>query len=370
VGFFFSLSAAIPTYINSSYLASFVGDRLAGILYTAASLIALAAFVEMPAIIRRHGALRTGLVLISLELVSAGALSLGIDKLSVVAGFMLNFVTISLLNFIVDLLLENFSTNSHTGAIRGAFLSIGNVAWLISPLIASRILDAGAFPAIYGISGALLIPVTALAFMTFRSVRGPQLSQAPFWKSFGEVWANRDLKGALMLQLLLQFFYAWMIIYTPLYLHQAVGFSWEEIGVIFTFMLVPFVILEAPLGRMADKMGEKAVMSAGFGIMGVSTCLIAFVTDHDPFIWGLLLFMTRVGAAMVEVMADTYFFKKVDATNASAISFFRSARPLAYVISPIAATVLLAFVDMKGLFIALGFLMVYGLRYSLSIKDA
>src|SRR5262249_125614 len=97
VGFLFSLSAAIPTYVSSSYLAGFIGDRLAGVMYAAASLIAVAAFVEMPSIIQRHGPLRTGLVLISLELASAGALCLGIDALSVVAGFMLNFVTISLL---------------------------------------------------------------------------------------------------------------------------------------------------------------------------------------------------------------------------------------------------------------------------------
>ncbi|HEY9481136.1 MAG TPA: MFS transporter [Candidatus Paceibacterota bacterium] len=370
VGFFFSLSAAIPTYVSSSYLSGFIGDRLAGIIYTAASLIAVAAFVEMPAAIRRFGALRTGLVLIGLELASIGALTMGIDALSVIAGFMLNFVTISLLNFVIDLILESFSTNSHTGKIRGSYLSIVNIAWLISPLLAAKILDLGSFPAIYAISGVLLVPVTALCLLAFRSVRGPELSRVPFWKSFGEVWGNRDLKAVLMIQLLLQFFYAWMIIYTPLYLRDTVGFSWEEIGTIFTFMLLPFAMIEAPMGRLADRIGEKSIMSVGFGIMGMATCLISFVTDHDPFIWSLLLFMTRVGAAMVEVMADTFFFKKVDASSASAISFFRSARPLAYVISPIAATILLVFLDMKGLFIALGILMLYGLRYAFSIKDA
>jgi MFS family permease len=134
-------------------------------------------------------------------------------------------------------------------------------------------------------------------------------------------------------------------------------------------MLTPFVFIEAPLGWLADKIGEKALMTAGFIVMAVSTGMIAFVTDHNPYIWAGILFMTRVGAAMVEVMSDTYFFKHVDATKPHVISFSRMTRPCAYVVAPVAATLLFLVLDMKGLFIFLGLLMFYGLRYSLSMKD-
>jgi MFS family permease len=370
VGFMFSLSAAIPTYINSSYLSSFIDEKLVGIIYAAASIIAIAAFIEMPAIVRRFGTMRCALVLIAVELASVGALSMGIDYLSVIAAFMLNFVAIALLNFVFDVILESSSPNSKTGRIRGAFLTVGNVAWLVSPLIASKLIGDGTnYTSIYAVSGALLIPVTALIFMAFRSFKDPEESRTPFLKSFAEIWADRNIKGVLLLHILLQFFYAWMIIYTPIYLLEVVGFDWSEIGVIFTIMLVPFVLLEAPLGRLADRNGEKLVMGIGFAIMGISTCLIPFITDHNIAIWAAILFMTRVGAAMVEVMTDTYFFKKVDASKTNIISFFRTARPLAYVIGPIAATILFIAVDMRGLFIFLGLLMFYGLRYSMAIED-
>jgi hypothetical protein len=103
--------------------------------------------------------------------------------------------------------------------------------------------------------------------------------------------------------------------------------------------------------------------------MAVATALIAFVTEQNAWVWAAILFMTRVGAATVEVMADTYFFKKVDATRAHIISFSRMARPFAYIISPVIATILFFAFDMKGLFIFLGFLMLYGLRYTLALKD-
>lgn len=370
LGLLFSLSCAIPTYVNSTFLSQFVGEGLVGIVYTLSSLIAIAAFLEMPDVIRRFGAWKTALGLLSLELLSLAGLVFGNGVLAVAAAFILNFVTISITNFVIDLFLERLSPNTQTGKIRGTYLTFCNIAWFASPIISAQILDVGSFPAIYAASAVLLLPVLALIFGSLHLTQEPLPARTPFWKSFGEVWTDRNIKGILVLQFLLQFFYAWMIIYTPLYLSEVVGFEWDTIGVIFTVMLLPFLLLEAPLGRLADRAGEKRLLGVGFAIMGVSTVLIAFVTDHNAYLWAAILFMTRVGAATVEIMTDTYFFKKVDASKANVISFFRTARPLAYVVSPIIATLLFTVFDMKGLFIFLGLLMLYGLRYSTVIADA
>ncbi len=370
IAFVFGLSSALPAYINSSFLASvFNNPDIVGIIYTASSILAIAAFVEVPALVRRFGNLRITIGLLVLELLSLAGLIAGGDKLSVVAAFVLNFVSISLVNFTIDVFLEAFSSNNSTGKIRGTFLTIANSAWLVSPMLGAWLLGEDSFANIYIASGLLIIPVLFLVFLNLRGIKEPEYSPMPFWRSLGEIWVNRDIKGILLIQFLLQFFYAWMVIYTPLYLHNTVGFDWKTISIIFTIMLLPFVLLEGILGRLADKIGEKTMLSIGFFIMAVATGIIGFVTDHNPIIWASVLFMTRVGAAIVEVMTDTYFFKKIDASKTHIISFFRTARPLAYVISPIIATILFTVLDMKGLFVFLGFLMLYGLRYSLSIQD-
>ncbi|MDO8579820.1 MAG: MFS transporter [bacterium] len=369
IGFIFNLSYAIPAYINSSFLSGFVSEKLVGIIYAASSILAIAAFMEAPNVLRKFGNVKTTVGLLLLELLSLTGLIWGNDTLAIISSFILNFVTVALANYTLDIFLEDFSSDAKTGRIRGMFLTIANTAWLISPYLASKILGNFGFTGLYGISAILLLPIIILIMVKLRGIAEPRYEKLPFWKSLGEIWTDRDIKGIMIIQMLLQFFYAWMVIYTPIYLHRTIGFDWPTIGVIFTVMLLPFVILEAPLGRWADKNGEKTALSVGFAIMATAMALIVIMTDHNPFVWAGILFLSRIGAATVEVMADTYFFKKVNATKTHLISFSRMARPIAYVVGPIVATILFTVFDMRGLFIFLGFLMLYGLRYSLVIKD-
>lgn len=369
IGFIFNLAYAIPAYIDSSFLAGFMNEKLVGIIYTASSILAIAAFIEIPNILRKFGNVRTTVGLLVLLFLSFMGMVMGNGTLSVIAAFMLNFVTIALANYTLDVFLEEFSSDNKTGHIRGTFLTIVNSAWLISPFLASIILEKFGFSSLYALSALLLIPVIILIIVKLRDITDPPYERLPFWKSLGEIWTDRDIKGILVIQMLLQFFYGWMIIYTPIYLHEIIGFDWPTIGLIFTVMLLPFVILEKPLGALADKNGQKKALTIGFVIIALSMMIISLITDHNPLVWAGILFMSRVGAAIVEVMADTYFFKKVTAAKTHLISFSRMARPIAYIIGPIVATILFMVFDMRGLFIFLGFLMLYGLRYSLAIKN-
>ena len=171
---------------------------------------------------------------------------------------------------------------------------------------------------------------------------------------------------------LLQIFYACMTIYTPIYLHTNLGLPWSSIGIIFSIMLLPFVFVQFPAGKLADAiLGEKEILSVGFIIMALATTTIFFIDSKSILVWALILLGTRVGAALVEIMCDVYFFKKVDNKNANLISFFRMSRPFAYIISPLVVAIILSVfgLDLKSLFLILGFLMFFGLRYSLAIVD-
>ena len=134
-----------------------------------------------------------------------------------------------------------------------------------------------------------------------------------------------------------------MIVYMPLHLLD-LGIAWEQIGVLFTIMLIPFVLIEYPLGILADKRkSEKELLIVSLIIAVLSTASLILITTPDFTALAILLFMTRVGIAGVEVLRDSYFYKQVDADDTDVIAFFRTTRSLANVIGTIGLLFLFLF---------------------------
>ena len=285
--------------------------------------------------------------------------------------FIASFVAIAIIGFNLDVFLESFSKDAVTGKIRGTLLSTSNIAWIIAPLIGSFILTNSDYWKIFLAAVLILLPVFFLLGNNLKNFKDPEYKHIPIRNATREIIKDKNIRGVFIVSFLLQFFYSWMVIYTPIYLYTYLGFSWQEIGVMFSIMLLPFVLTEAPLGKLADtRWGEKEVMSVGFIIMALATGMIAFIETKSFILWTALLFMSRVGASMVEVMSETYFFKRVDSKKANIIGIFRTMRPWAYVISPILATFLFAFsLPVKYIFFVLALIMFLGLHWSLELKD-
>ncbi|PCI20331.1 hypothetical protein COB64_02295 [Candidatus Wolfebacteria bacterium] len=368
--FLFAIHLALTSFVNSSFLGQHINSSTVGILFTIGSVLAILALLQMPRILNRFGEYKTILTLVSL-----GGLSLfGLATISspnlLIAIFVIYFAVNSLIFFSLDILIENYSDDETTGGTRGLFLTSMNIAWVLSPMIAGFIIVKMGFTGIYIVSLLAMVPLFFLLFNKFKKYKDPEYVHAPFKKTFLRLIENKNILKVFHANFTLQFFYSWMVIYTPIYLNQVIGFPWDKIGIIFTIMLIPFVILEIPLGRIADKwLGEKELMTAGFIIMTLATGTIAFIGAPKLLLWALILFTTRIGASMVEIMTETYFFKQVDGEDVDLISFFRNASPLAYIIAPLLATVFLLIFPFKSLFIALAIIVALGLISSLTLKD-
>ena len=55
MSFFFALSIALPTYINSSFLSRFILEKNVGIFYAIASLLSLLALIWIPSLLKKIG---------------------------------------------------------------------------------------------------------------------------------------------------------------------------------------------------------------------------------------------------------------------------------------------------------------------------
>ncbi len=153
-------------------------------------------------------------------------------------------------------------------------------------------------------------------------------------------------------------------------MHEYIGFDWNQIGIIFSIMLLPFVILDFPLGRLSDKIGEKKMLIIGFLIISISTLTIPLFTTKSIYLWMLILFATRVGAATIETMSENYFFKSVDEKSVDVLSFFRNTTPVSFVIAPLLAIPVLFFApSFQYIFLVLGAIMLSGFLVSLKLRD-
>lgn len=370
VGFLFAIFSALPTYINSSFLEDAVGDRSVGTLYALGSLVSFVAFLSIARILRRIGDYRLTLSLLIVSGIATAILAIVPHPIAIALAFIVAFASIAIIAFDLDIFLEHSARNAETGRVRGAFFTWANIGWVISPIISGFLLERYGFHGLYLIVASLVIPTMLVLTFGLRRFRDPRYHYEPFSLEVREAWRDRNLRASCIIHFILQFFYAWMIIYTPIYLHETIGFDWQTIGIMFSVMLIPFVVVGRPLGALADKfIGEKELIITGCAVAGISTLAIAFTTDHNAILWGAILFATRIGASTIEIMTDTYFFKQVSSRGAHLIGFYRSMRPLSYLIAPLIATILLGVLDLPALFVILGFLMLYGIRYAVILED-
>ena len=360
-------------YVNSNFLETFFSKQVLGFMYIAGSIINIVIFLNISQILEKVRNYRMILYLTTLE----GAVLCGLATLTNPYAIMVLFVIHHAINPIIlfglDIFLERLSDNKNTGGIRATFMTIGNATFVLSPLLVGLIMgNDDNFPLIYLLSAGFLIPFFVIIYRNFRNLPHKPYKKIEVKATFAAFWNNKKLWNVYMVGFILQFFYTWMTIYTPLYLHNSIGFNWKEIGVIFSVMLLPFIIFEIPLGRIADrKYGEKEIMSIGIVIMSLTTICLSFITSKNIALWALLLFVTRIGASAIEIMTESYFFKQINAENTDLISFFRNTRPISYIIGPLVAGIILSLIDNQNqyLFFALGIITLLGLRYSLTLED-
>jgi len=237
-------------------------------------------------------------------------------------------------------------------------------------MISGSIIARSSFSGIYLLSALFTILFGIIFVFFLHNFVDPKYKKVSIVKTIKHFIQNKNISKIYFIDLTIKFFYAWMVIYTPIYLNEYLGFSWDKIGIMFTIMLIPFVVLSFPLGQLSDKIGEKKIMIIGFLIMSLSTLSIPFITEQKVWLWALVLLCTRIGAASAEAVTESYFFKVVSEENADMISFFRNASPVAYIVGPLLAIPVLFFIpSFKYIFFVLGAILLIAFFISLRLKD-
>ena len=232
---------------------------------------------------------------------------------------------------------------------------------MLGPIVAARAIDLGGYKGMYAIGLGIFLIIALIIKKGFKKYTDAPYVPERIYSAVRHTLKEKTLRSVIAANFILQFFYAWMVVYTPIYLYKYLGFSWDTIGLIFTFMLATFVILDYPLGRLADWLGsEKELAAIGFLIMAGSVFGLAVFHAPSALLIGALLFISRIGAATVEAMTEIHFYKIAKDSDPGLLALFSDIRPLAYIIAPLLGALSLAYLPFQSIFIILGIILMLG----------
>jgi MFS family permease len=269
----------------------------------------------------------------------------------------------------LDMILETCSMDRLSGRIRGIHLTVINAGILAGPFLSMHILNRYNFQGIFIAMLVIYSIMFSIALIKIKDFNREKVNRLTVREILFKFLKRKNVMRAYYISFMLEFFYALMVIYTPMYLRD-LGISWNDIGIIFTVMLIPFVILEYPIGLLADKKyGEKELLIFSIFIMGATTLGLYFVHSAEIIVWSLVLFFTRIGASMVEILRDSYFYKRIDSYDIDLIDFFRTSRAVAFIAAAIISTIYLFIFPVKAIFILVAIVAFSALYPALKLAD-
>jgi MFS family permease len=351
ISFFLGFSQAVLIYVMSTYFKEASGTENIGGFYFVAYLVLLLILLNMHKLTQKLGKTSVFLLVLAFKIISLIFLVNSHPSGWGIFVLML-YVIFSGLEWVsLDTILESFSCDKESGRIRGMHLTILNSGFLLGPFISTWLLGKFDFFGIFVFLLLFNILVFFYALIRLRDTNGSPKVNISVVGLLKKVFKQKKVVSIYYISFALEFFFALMIIYMPLYLIDA-GLNWSQIGIIFSVMLLPFVFLPYPMGFLADKkMGERKLLILALFIMAFSSIVVYLINSPSVLIWSLVMLGTRVGAAMVEILRDSYFYKQIDGDDVDLIGFFRTAMPVGYIIAASLSFVILLFLPLSAIFI-------------------
>lgn len=368
----YALHYAIPLYATSSFLHTYFNSGYVSGLYVISSIATLLASLTITKSIKRFHTYGFTFFLVIAEIFATITFAITDNLFIIGLFFIIHTVLQAFLYICLNIFIESFSKHTETGSIRGLFLALLNGGILVSPIIGGTILAHSSFQILYIIASLTLIPFLYFLHKYLIHIKEPAYKSVDIVNALKIVTRNKNLKSIFITDLVVESFYATMIIYSPLYLVTLGIPLTVYLSYILPIALIPLVILPYEIGLFADnRHSEKNILIVGMLIMAVTTFLCVLLTDNDPRTWAILLLVSRIGTSLAETMAYTYFFKKIGPEDASLTALFMNIRGIAIILVGSIGFIFAPLLVNRPqlMFIILGCVILWGISHALKMQE-
>lgn len=351
IAFLMGFSQALITYVLSSYFKIISGTENVGPFYILSYLIVLLVLLNWHKVIRKMGKARVFILAVLAKVGIVVAMVFIPPSIPALVILMLYLICGALEWTSLDIILESYSKDNLSGRIRGIHLTIFNAGFIFGPFLSTRILDQYSYQGVFLALLVLNAVVLIFSMVGLSNINHGYKRDLKVTEIIAKVWKRKNILRIFYISTALEIFFAILVIYTPIYL-QDLGYGWDEIGIIFSVMLVPFVLLQIPIGFLADKKwGEKEMIFLSLFLMALSTILVFTGGKQSVAVWGGILLLTRLGAAALEILRDSYFYKRIDGYDVDMIDLYKATFPVGYIIANVLAFVCLLIFPLKAVFL-------------------
>lgn len=369
-GLFLAFHYYLVVYINSTLLGQFISSKSIGYIYIIGAFFHILVLLKIPEIGKKIGTYHLMLLFALIETILLSVLAFAQNEWIILITFIIHHAVNPILLLSLNVCLEDQTPVKDIGKTRGLFLTVLAIASIIAPTFSGTLFDAGnGIRPVYLASAFFMILFFFTILTNFKNTTYGVYKTINTRTALKELLANKNITLITIAGIILQFTFSWLIIYLPIFLHQEAGFSLTEIGTLISITLLPFLLLEIPVGELADKKyGEKEFLVGGMLISSIAFLSFNFVYSHSFLIWGLLVLLARIGASIMETAIEAYFYKKAKGRD-ELISMFSLGSPVAYIIGPLLGSITLLFIPFVYMFTILAFILFIGSILMLKLKD-
>lgn len=373
LSFLSSLAASILSFFTGTLAVSLgLSDAFLGIIFAGTSLLSLVLFFLLPRYTHIYP-LRT-ILIGSATLFTAGLIINAASNtiFAFMVSLLLSTASYGILLSILDMYVERGIDMGHPeGTVRGLYLAFANAAYIMGPFVGGLLIEMGGFPALFLGATVSIIPFLGIAYAHLPKVSPiSRHVHTPLKAYFSHVFANHHLRTVYIVYFLLRIFFSVVGIYTAIYLVSHQAFTYWQAGLVITISLIPMVIFEIPVGKLLDTTWKHSTVGAvGFSLIAITSGIVPYINTNSIYIWALLFFCMRIGASLVEIVAETYFFHHIDSSNAAAVSVFRGMFPISSLVAPLCASFILYLFSFDGLFTLLAFACAAGALVSTHLTE-
>lgn len=354
VGIFSGLATAAVATIWAIYLDSFIHNAAyVGFLAAIFTIVGIVSYIFLTPIIEKSKKANLYSIAILIYIIAYLLFALlPFIWAIIILGIIISMVG-SLRITLFGIIYRDKSKDKDVSKNEGLIYTLTNISWFVSPIFAGFLANKYGIKSVFFFAAIIfLITSIILRFSEIKDNRKTKRLNKNSLKVFLNFFKNKDRVKAYILGGGIDFWWALIYIYIPIYLFEN-GFSTKIIGYFLGAIVIPLVLIEYPVGKFAGKKGFKKLFVLGYTILGIAALASFFMSNIYLIL--LILVLASFGAGMLESTTEAYFFDTISKKQRDKFygSYNTTSDIHAFLGRALPATILL-FLPFRSIFILFG----------------